>query len=117
MKDLTAVAHQLIIPAIGGYEIVDTGSIIRIEAISNYSRLYFANGKTMVVSKVLRWFEEQLVLQPFIRTHRTHLINRNFICYYINGNRGKVQLLNGEWIDVSKRKKSHFLLSWKNKAA
>jgi two-component system LytT family response regulator len=117
MKQITAVAHQLIIPARSGYEIVDINSIIRIEAISNYSKLYFANGKTMVASKVLRWFEEQLASQRFIRTHRTHLINRSFICYYTNGMGSKVKLLNGEWIDVSKRKKMQFLISLRNMAA
>jgi two-component system, LytTR family, response regulator len=117
MKKITVIAHQLVIPARQGYEIIDINSIVRIEAINSYSKLYLTNGKTIVLSKMLRWFEEQLASQSFIRTHRTHLINRNSICYYINGMGGKVKLLNGEWIDVSKRKKAQFLLSLENKAA
>lgn len=117
MKKTTKAGHQLIIPSRQGYEIIDSNSIIRIEAISSYSKLYFTNGKTMVVTKVLRWFAEQLALQPFIRIHRTHLINRNFICYYLKGSGGKVKLQNGEWIDVSKRKKMHFLLCLRERAA
>lgn len=99
----------LLLPTCKGIEIIDVKNIVRIEAISNYSKLYFTNSKTLVVAKVLRWFEAQLPAQQFIRTHRAHFINRDFISLYINGASGKVQLLNGDWIEVARRKKTHFL--------
>ena len=96
---------------------VDISTIVRIEAISNYSKLYFLNGETLVVAKVLRWFEERLSDERFVRIHRTHIINKSFIKDYIVGTirpaRGvKVYLENGECFDVSKRKKTYFLKSW-----
>ena len=112
----------LLLPTCKGVEAIEISTIVRIEAISNYSKLFFSNGKTLVVAKVLQWFEQYLTPQPplrmergsgvFLRIHRTHLINKNFIHQYIKGEGGKVKLRNGELIDVSKRKKSYFLQCW-----
>jgi two-component system, LytTR family, response regulator len=117
MKEVKPITRHLVITGKYRHQLIDITSIIRIEAISNYSKVYFTNGTTMIVTKILRWFEEQLASEPFIRTHRTHLVNRNFISYYVNGMGGRVKLLNGEWVDVSKRKRMHFLHSLKKKAA
>jgi DNA-binding LytR/AlgR family response regulator len=81
---------------------------MRIEALSSYSRLFFSDGKTLVVARTLRWFQQQLPLRQFIRTHRSHLVNRNFIDYTITGLYSKVQLVNGEQVTVSKRKRKLF---------
>ncbi len=103
----------LMLPTNKGIEKISSNSIVRIEASSNYSKLIFTNGKTLVVAKVLHWFEKQNGMDMFLRTHRTHLVNKKFICSYIDGNGGQICLQNGEKIDVSKRKKSFFLLSWR----
>jgi two-component system LytT family response regulator len=114
-----------------GVEAIDINTIMRIEAIGNYSKIYFgepdgfpaAPAKTLVTAKILQWFENMLCTLEapgqagtFVRVHRTHLVNKKFIQYYIKGNIGKVQLVNGERIDVSRRKKGIFLQYW-NKAA
>jgi two-component system, LytTR family, response regulator len=109
----------LLLPVCNGLEVIDISTIIRIEAISNYSKLYFTNGKTLVVAKVLRWFEEHLKNNTknktvFLRTHRTHLVNKNFISRYTNG---KIELHNHQIIDVARRKKSEFLQQWYHSAA
>lgn len=95
-----------------GIETIGIDDIIRVEAISNYSKLYLSTGKTLVVSRTLRWVEEKLPPRLFVRTHRAHLVNTNFVLQYINGTGGMVKLLNGEMIHVSKRKKAWFLCCW-----
>jgi len=92
-----------------GLTIINLNSIIRIEAVSNYSKLYFDTGKTMLVAKLLRWFEAELPMQQFIRVHRTHVVNKQFICNYYNGTISRIKLLNGELIEVARRKKNNFL--------
>ncbi len=106
----------LLLPTCKGIEVIDISTIVRVEAISNYSKLFFSNGKSLVVAKVLHWFEVTFARasaveggETFHRIHRTHLVNRKFIqCYHS----GKVKLHNGERIDVAKRKKSYFLKCW-----
>ncbi len=124
MQDILHETTIIKVPTSDGIIYINTDDIIRVQAISNYSKLYFAkaNGdiksaKTLVVAKVLRWFEEKLSDEKFVRIHRTHIVNKSFIRNYITATLspaggGKVYLENGETIDISKRKKTIFLKSW-----
>ena len=107
----SGVIRRIYLPTNRGIEIIAVSDIIRIQSISNYSKLYFNNGKTLVVAKVLRWFEEQLHQYHFVRIHRTHLINMNYMQSYNNNDGGQLLLHNGEMIKVAKRKKAAFIRS------
>jgi DNA-binding LytR/AlgR family response regulator len=98
----------LMFPVIRRTEAADISKIIRIEAMNGYSMICFTNGQKFLSSKVLRWFEEQLPSELFVRVHRTHLVNKNFICRYINHGK-KIGLSNGESVEVSRRKKREIL--------
>ena len=89
-----------------GTLLIPAGQIIRIQSLSNYSKLFFNDGKTLVVAKVLCWFEEQHCLCSFVRVHRSHLVN---IVYIKSYKAGSLLLHNGEMIAVAKRKKACLL--------
>lgn len=91
-----------------GTEVVDMTKLVRIEAISNYSKLFFRDGRTLVVAKVLAYFEEQLQTYGFTRLHRSHIINMQYIQHYRHERNGVVTLTNTERIAVSKRKRTEF---------
>ncbi len=92
------------IPGVKKSMVVSAEEIIRVEAVSNYSRIYFSNGKNIVVAKVLHWFENELPAGMFTRVHRSHLVNKMFV-QEINGIHSKSLLLfNGESIAISRRK-------------
>jgi two-component system, LytTR family, response regulator len=113
ISDQSNISQQILkLPTCTGVKVIDTCTIVRIEAISNYSKFFFLNGKTLVVAKVLRWFEECLGADQFIRLHRTHIVNQKMISHYTSCEGGEVKLINGERIAVSRRRKSQFLQSW-----
>jgi two-component system, LytTR family, response regulator len=89
-----------------GKEPIPFDKILRIEAISNYSKLYFTDGKTLVVSKVLQWFEENLVTQQFVRVHRSHLINTNYISEYNKNGNQTIILQDNSFFQVARRKQT-----------
>jgi two-component system, LytTR family, response regulator len=91
-----------------GMEIIETDSILRVEAISNYCKIFFTDGKSLVVAKLLSWFEEKLGGLCFTRLHRSHLVNMNFIRSYKNLNGAEVVLANNEKLSVSRRKRIEF---------
>lgn len=108
-----AKAPVIVLPTCKGIMIIPVRQIIRIQSISNYSKLFFENacpatggGKTLVVAKVLRWFEELPQLSSFVRIHRTHLVNINYINVYTGKRSGELLLDNGEIFSVAKRKKA-----------
>ena len=39
-------------------ELINVDNIVRIEAMSSYSKIYFSNGKSLVVAKVKRSFKK-----------------------------------------------------------
>ena len=102
-----AANNILIVAAIEAIYTFPVESIIRIQAMSNYSRIYLSNNRTITVAKVLDWFQKKNCLQTFVRTHRMHLGNKNFIQQIkTTGNACSfVFLFNGEKISVSRRRK------------
>jgi two-component system, LytTR family, response regulator len=79
--------------------------IVRIQSVSNYSKIFFLQAKPMLVAKILRKFEEQLLKTDFARIHRTHLINKRYLLSYNPGTAAKVFLINGDELPVARRRK------------
>ncbi len=104
---------QLVIPLIKKQLTVTAGQIVRIEASSNYSCVYFSDGKKLLVSKILYWFEERLPVEMFARVHRSHLINTGYVSEIIENKSYSLLLNNGDRIDLSRRKKSEFMNSYR----
>lgn len=101
--------NKLAIPTIEGLLFFDINNIIHLEAQSNYTNIFFADNSKILTSKTLKDFEELLPSDIFFRTHHSHLINLNYIKKYIKGDGGQIELQNGTYIDVSRRKKEEFL--------
>ncbi len=101
--------NKLAIPTLEGLLFVDINDIIHLEANSNYTYIYLVNKTKITASKTLKEFEELLPDDIFFRTHHSHLINLNYIKRYIKGDGGQIELQNGTYVDVSRRKKEEFL--------
>ena len=100
--------EKLMLKTSTGKLLLDTSAIIRVEASSNYSKLFLSNGKTLVTAKLLRWFEEKLQPASFTRLHRSHLINNHYLHLYQHIN-NTVELQDGKIVPVSRRRKKGVL--------
>jgi two-component system LytT family response regulator len=101
--------NKLAIPTLEGLLFFDINDIIHLEANSNYTFIHFLGKPKITASKTLKEFEEILPEDIFFRTHHSHLINLNYIKRYIKGDGGQIELQNGNYVDVSRRKKEEFL--------
>jgi len=101
--------NKLAIPALDGLHFFALSNIIHLEAQSNYTIIYFLNHPKITASKTLKEFEELLPPETFFRLHHSHIINLQYIKRYIKGDGGQVELENGSYVDVSRRKKEEFL--------
>lgn len=101
--------EQIAIPTSEGLEFIPIHKIIRIASDSNYSKLHLVDGTTLLVTRLLKDFEDMLTPYRFYRIHNSHLVNLTYIKKYIRGEGGQVMLQNGDVIDVSRRKKEEFL--------
>jgi two-component system, LytTR family, response regulator len=109
LSDNKTQEDKIAISTSEGIEFIPIKNIIHIESKSNYSKLYLTENKSIVVSKILKDFEEMLLPYNFYRIHNSHLINLNYIQKYVRGQGGHVMLQDGTLIDISRRKKEEFL--------
>jgi two-component system LytT family response regulator len=87
---------------------VDTPNIVRFEAEGSYTTVYLAEGKKIIVSRIIKDFEEMLAPEGFIRVHQSHLVNRNYIfCFEKQDN--VITMKDGTNVPVSTRKKDMVL--------
>lgn len=93
-----------------GFNVVDTDHIVYLEADGNYTTFHLLQGRTLVVSRPIREFENTLDGLRFVRVHKSYLINLIHLEEYISEDAAYVLLAGGHRIEVSRRKAA-FLFS------
>ena len=109
INQIKSQENKIAVPVSDGFEFVVIKNILRIESSSSYSRIFFVDGKSIIVTKLLKDFEELLNPYHFFRVHNSHLINMNYIKKYFRGEGGQVLMENDDMVDVSRRKKEEFI--------
>jgi len=103
----------LILNTSTGNFLIDIDTIVRIEASSNYSKIYLSvamgNITMLVTAKVLKWFEEKLPPECFTRLHRSHLVNNRFLQTH-QRNAKAFKLQNGKIIGISRRRRKEVMM-------
>lgn len=102
--------QQVILPTLEGFEVVKMEEIVRLRGNGNFTDLYLNNGSKKMVCRFLKHFSEILPL-PFIRVHKSHIININCVKSYNKG--GIITLNDGAEIEVSSTYKEEFLKNFK----
>lgn len=92
-----------------GFSLESISNIVRLEADDNYTRLFFANGKSSLVSRSLSEFERVLPSDLFARIHKSILINLEYLEEFSHSDGGTVKMSDGHSSMVSKRKKHELL--------
>ncbi|MEX0967505.1 MAG: LytTR family DNA-binding domain-containing protein [Bacteroidia bacterium] len=101
--------HKIALPTTQGLTFVPVSHILRCEADGSYTWFYFKDGRKLIVSKKIKEYEELLSAYGFYRVHHSHLVNMEEIEKYVRGDGGYVVMTDGTMVDVSKRKREHFL--------
>lgn len=97
--------QRLHIPTLEGEYILPLESILYIKAEGAYSEIHVLDqAKTITASKHLKHFEEALKeVSWFQRTHRSFLVNSQFIRSIKRGKQARLILSNGKELPVSKQ--------------
>lgn len=109
LSDHKTQEDKIAIPTNDGMEFLPIKNIVHIESSTNYSKVFLKEGKPILVTRLLKDFEDMLLPYRFFRIHNSHLINLNYIQKYVRGEGGQVIMQNGDAIDVARRKKEEFL--------
>lgn len=96
--------NKLIVATCNGTYFFNADEILRLQASSNYTFIYFTNRKPLLMAKVLQDYEALLSHAGFIRTHRSHLVNKNHILFIDTD--GQLIMSDRSKAEISRRKKN-----------
>lgn len=100
---------KLVLPSSYGYNVFAVDDIIRFEAEGCYTKVIFKEGKSKIVSRTLKDFEETLPKEKFFRIHKSHLINLKYIKDYSRIGGNFVTMTDGSKVEISRRKAPEFI--------
>lgn len=102
LQNLKSVTEkqQVILPTMQGFDVIKTASIIKLQANGNFTDVYLADGSCKMICKFLKHFDE-LLDAPFIRIHRSFIVNLQYVKSYSKSAGGFVTLLDGSEMEVS----------------
>lgn len=112
LKESRPEKHQLILPTLEGFEVARLENIVRFKGNGNFTDVYFSDGSRKMVCRFLKYFEE-ILPAPFIRVHKTHVVNTFFVQSYHKGNGGYLVLTDQTEIEVSAAYKDALLAQFK----
>jgi len=104
--------QQIILPTLEGFEVVKIENIIRLQGNGNFTDIYLKDKSKKMVCRFLKHFEEILPI-PFLRIHKSHIINIDYVKSYHKNSGGYVLLEDGNEIEISPAYKDHFLKMFK----
>ena len=102
--------QQVILPTLEGFEVVKMEEIVRLKGNGNFTDLFLADGSKKMVCRFLKHFSE-ILTDPFIRVHKSHIINLHFVKAYNKG--GYITMNDDSEIEVSATYKEEFLRRFK----
>ena len=97
------------LPEMNGFSIVKVNDIVRCEGERNYSRIFFRDGKSVLVSRTLLEFDNLLVPHGFYRIHRSHLVNLKDVTKFLKTDGGIVEMTDKSQLRVSPKFKDELL--------
>ncbi|SOD96390.1 LytR/AlgR family response regulator transcription factor [Spirosoma fluviale] len=83
--------------------------IVRLEGEGNYTLFHFADGSQLMVSLTLKKMESRLSSKVFVRPHKKNIINLLYLEGIYPGEQLCAGLINGDRVEVSRRKASRFI--------
>ncbi len=98
---------RLAVPSKDGVYFFRPSEIIRLEAMGAYTKIFLEGKKTFLASRSLGEYEDLLANYGFVRSHKSHIVNRLFVSFL--DHEGFVVLRDGERVEVSRRRKEEVM--------
>lgn len=96
-------AYRIPVSTSEGTHFFSTAEITRLQASSNYTYIHFTNRKPLLISRVLKVYDEILRPMGFVRTHQSHLVNTQHIRFVDRS--GVIEMQDHARIEISRSKR------------
>jgi two-component system LytT family response regulator len=109
IRTLEQQHRKVVLPVLEGFEVVPVKEVIRCQANGNFTDFIFQSGGKKMICRTLKFYEEALSELGFLRVHKSHLVNLEYITAYRKGKGGQLTLTNGDVVEVSPQRKKDLL--------
>lgn len=103
--------YRLALQTHNGIRLVSPSDITRCEGHNNYTHFFLTDHSVIVTSKTIKEYEEILAGHNFIRVHKSHLVNLNFVEELTPEH--KLILKNKISVEVSRRRRADLVEAMK----
>jgi two-component system, LytTR family, response regulator len=100
--------RQVIVPTVEGFELIKMEEIVRLQGNGNFTDIFLSDGSKKMASRFLKHYAE-ILPYPFVRVHKSHVININFVTSFNRSMGGYVVLHDKKEIYISPGYKEEFL--------
>jgi two-component system LytT family response regulator len=101
--------RKIVLPLAEGFEVVRVNEVIRLEAEDNFTRFWLVGGKKMLICRTLKFYENLLGDFDFLRVHKSHMVNLQYIRQYLRGKGGQLVMEDGAVVEVSANRKQELM--------
>lgn len=108
-KLLQHLRDKVGVPVGTSTEYLEQRDILYVEAQGNYAKIHLTHRRPIVISKTLRFMEERLSPDRFMRAHRSFLVNIEHVIRWEKSHQGSLVLSNDASIPLSKEGRSIWL--------
>ncbi len=102
-------SRRIVLKTSDAINIVDVCDIVCCKSESNYTTFFFSNSTKLMVSRVLKEYEEMLSEYGFFRPHHSHLVNLHYVTKLDKTDGGFLIMKGGKEIPVSLRRKKRLV--------
>lgn len=101
---------RIAVPITDGIKYIPIEDIVLVKGEGSYSKIQLVNGKSLLISKLIKDFESQLLENRFYRASKSYLINLEQVSMYKRTDGGTIIMSDDTRIVLSRRKKDDFLI-------
>lgn len=106
---LSSNSKKIVLPTFSGFQIVKIYTILYCQADHNYTKVFLSDTSELLISKPLNFVEELLPSEYFFRTHKSFLVNLNFVKAYSRTDGSHIILENDKMLPVATRRNEEFV--------
>jgi len=109
INNINKEVKKIVLKTSESIHLINVNNILRCESDGNYTKFYFTDRPSLLVSKNIKEYFEMLKDYQFFRPHQSHIVNINYIKQYQKQDGGFLIMQDDSTVPVSTRKKDELM--------
>ena len=101
--------NVLCVHCVSQIHIVKKSQIVYLRADGNYCKIHTEDGTTILSSRTLKYYADQLHEVDFYRCHQSYVVNIDFIEILHKGDNASIELIDGTKLPLARRSQKGLL--------